>query len=109
MGLVFTARCDCGFSAEVLTGCGFEGVYIDQFFCMDCFSLVNEEADSQPPKCGKCGSTSLIPYDSPGMPHRLPDGAIMPRNIDFPSVKLRYFCPGCQQTTLKFLCNGFWD
>jgi len=112
MGQIYNAHCECGYCAEALTDRGFDGIYFAPFYCTDCHRLVNERIDSEPLKCHRCGSTFVIPYDSPQMPHRivkLPVGAFVAQSDRFPSSRFRYFCPNCQQTTLHFSGCGHWD
>ena len=117
MGYTYTAKCECGYEVTIYFGSGFRQSWPNfdsyPYHCKTCKSLVIENPSASRPRCSECGSSALLPYDNPDVPHAC-DPASNPSSAEVGTTRELtdglYFCPKCCQISLKFIDDfTFWD
>lgn len=86
------------------------------YLCRSCDKLVTCNALSQAPKCPKCRSGNVIPYNNPSLCAQVGSKSVSELSLkgpEGPSNSLcngEYYCPSCHKYTLVF-SQGFllWD
>src|SRR3954467_14049465 len=116
MGDMATARCECGYSADLILGGGmanFQTECLFPVYCGVCRSLQCANLLDAPVMCPKCGSSDVVAYDSPELLGEAGAGEVFSWHLAGLDRELqlsdgRYLCPSCQQMQLQFEQTGCW-
>lgn len=119
MGSEVIAKCDCGFEDYFSIGGGMMNFTTTCHFpclCSGCQRVVDANLLSKNPKCPKCGSTDIIPYDDPRLLGSKGKRTVAEWNVeeslgrDLVLTNGSYKCPNCNNMALTFIDSGLcWD
>jgi hypothetical protein len=118
-GTILKAQCPCGYHLEFMAGGGmanFQTLCAAPAFCAACKKLEILNYLDADPKCTACAGKPIF-YNDPSLQEKLPPGTkpatVFSWNTDkkgtFVLPDVKYLCPQCGKTTLRFVQNGFWD
>lgn len=115
MGYLLSARCPCGFQAEVAVGagrmdhrsrCDFPAL------CQRCGQLVTVDLLAPPLPCPACGAEAPRPYDHPSLSEGPSRHTVARWSVGREERQLtdaRHRCPGCRGMALRFQVEMLFD
>lgn len=112
MGSQVLAICECGVNKIINVGGGmrtFREIQHFPFKCNKCNDVVESNILGKPPRCSKCGSIDIVPYNDPSLMVKKGED-IVAQSFDLKLNDGIYKCARCNQDSLKFESTGLlWD
>lgn len=119
MGSAVTAVCKCGYEETFTIGGGmetFKKLCAFPALCKKCKRIVSANLLSKHPKCPKCKSTRIVPYDQDELRKRKGRHTVAEWCMEeelgrkLALTDGRYYCPACGKFELTFDDAGIdWD
>jgi len=114
-GDIVSAKCECGFEAELFIGAGKSDYKTSckfPFYCNDCSSLTLINALDEKQNCRKCNSENVISYENDSLRAGKSNKSVFGWNVNGKTFLLTddsYLCPQCKEFKLSFTQIGNWD
>ena len=112
MGEQVKAKCECGLTAEILTGGGMlNHLTVDYFpfFCNSCDDVVQGNLKDKTPSCPNCHSFQILSYKNADLRENSRKNIISDQ-FSNELTEGYYTCPRCNKMQLQFFPgNILWD
>ena len=119
MGSQVRAKCQCGLDKSISIGGGMRNFMTTCYFpclCEHCNFVVVGNLLAPIQECPECKSQKMIPYSDPALCGTPGNNVVASWRFEkLPEGELKltdgyYWCPWCQQMTLRFVPDGLcWD